>query len=77
MPSCLAWLMASEVKFLPMLVADWLTLHMFKGDPNAAKKAGDIGRWLADHAYFKTHGRPISRDAAKQGRVLTQILHSV
>jgi len=58
----------NATKLAETLVTDWLTSYMFKGDQDAAQKAG-VGRWLADHAYFKTHGRPISRDAAEQKRL--------
>jgi hypothetical protein len=39
---------------------------MFNGEQNAVQKAAEIARWLADHAFFKTHGRPISRALAEQ-----------
>ena len=48
------------------LVTEWLTEYMFKSDPSGASKAAGIGIWLADHAHFKTHGRPISRKEARQ-----------
>jgi hypothetical protein len=48
------------------LVTDWLTAYMFKNDSDATTKAASIAHWLADHGNFKTHGRPISRDAAEQ-----------
>jgi hypothetical protein len=56
----------NATKLSQILVTDWLTSHMFNGDQDAAQKAADIGRWLADHAHFMTHGRPISRDVAEQ-----------
>lgn len=48
------------------LVTEWLTNYMFRSDPNAATKAGDIAAWLGSHNIFKTHGRPISRAVAEQ-----------
>jgi len=59
----------NATKLAELLVADWLTSHMFKGDQDAAQKAADIGHWLADHSNFMTHGRPISRDVAEQKRL--------
>ena len=57
---------SNATKLAETLVSDWLTSHMFKGDQDAAQKGAAIARWLADHAYFKTHGRPISRALAEQ-----------
>ena len=56
----------NATKLAKMLVTNWLTSNMFKGDPDAAQKATAIGDWLADHSHFMTHGRPISRDTAEQ-----------
>lgn len=49
------------------LVAEWLRSWMFAplGQKKAARKARTIARKLADHTAFKSHGRPIHRDAAK------------
>lgn len=41
------------------LVKTWLRAYMFNGDPNAQQKADDIATFLADHAQFKSHGRPV------------------
>jgi hypothetical protein len=47
------------------LVGSWLAQFMLRGDPNAVEKAEAIAAFLADHAYFKTHGRFIDRDQAE------------
>lgn len=47
------------------LASEWLTAWMFKGEPNAKDIASAIAKKLADHKTFKSHGRPIHRDAAQ------------
>lgn len=49
------------------LVAEWLRTWMLAhlGPSKAARKARAIARKLADHTNFKSHGRPIHREAAK------------
>lgn len=49
-----------------LLAAQWLELYMLKGNPNAKKIANDISQKLADNKSFKSHGRHIDRDQAKQ-----------
>ena len=44
------------------LVQVWLETYMFKEEPERAKKAERISKWLADHKHFKSHSRHISRD---------------
>jgi hypothetical protein len=46
------------------LAAQWLRTWMFAGVKYGARKARGIARKLADHTKFKSHGRPIHRDAA-------------
>jgi hypothetical protein len=48
------------------LASEWLQRWMFAGDPKRKQKATRIARRLADHSRFKSHGRPIHRDAAKE-----------
>lgn len=48
------------------LVTEWLTRWMFADDPDAKAKATAVAKQLADHSAFKSHGRPIHRDRAKQ-----------
>jgi len=48
------------------LLAEWLERYMFAGDPDAAGKAKNIANYLSDHKEFKSHGRHISRDKAKE-----------
>jgi len=44
------------------LVSEWLKLYMFRGQADGEAKGKAIAHWLSDHAEFKTHARPISRD---------------
>ena len=47
---------------------------MFAGDPDGAAKAAAIAKCLADHKEFKSHGRPVHREAAaKMGLVIDRI----
>lgn len=48
------------------LAEEWLERYMFSGDSDAAEKAGKIARYLSDHKEFKSHGRHISREKAKE-----------
>lgn len=47
------------------LVGDWLTTYMFRGEPDAQKKAEDIAKRLSSNPEFLTHGRPIGIDQAR------------
>lgn len=58
------------------LAAEWLRTWMFAGTTDRAKKARSIARKLADHTKFKSHGRPIHRDAAKKMGLLIIDLES-
>ncbi len=42
----------------------WMQQNMFKVDPNAEQKSGDIAKWLSDAGHHKTHGHPINFDEA-------------
>lgn len=48
-----------------LLVEQWLTTYMFKGEADGATKAKKIAEWLADHGEFKTHSRPLPREVLK------------
>jgi hypothetical protein len=47
------------------LVGDWLERYMFAGDAEANQKANATASALADHARFKSHGRFIDRQQAR------------
>lgn len=49
------------------LVSEWLRTWMFAtlSPEDASAKALGIAKKLADHTQFKSHGRPIHRDAAR------------
>jgi hypothetical protein len=56
------------------LAAEWLRTWMFKDAPDGATKAASIAKALADHKEFKSHGRPIHREAAeKMGLVVVRL----
>lgn len=48
------------------LLTEWLERYMFSGDTDATEKAKNIANYLSDHKEFKSHGRHISRDKAKE-----------
>jgi hypothetical protein len=46
-----------------------LAAHMLKGDPDAAAKARAAAQWFADHSFFKSHGRNVTRDDARSQHI--------
>jgi hypothetical protein len=46
------------------LVTEWLRRWMFKDQPDGEKRAKEVAARLSDHSKFKSHGRPIHREAA-------------
>jgi hypothetical protein len=48
------------------LVREWLGTYMFRNDPDRRAKARRIANWLANHRYFKSHGRHVPRGAAEK-----------
>jgi len=48
------------------LVLDWLIRYMFSGDRRAEEKSERVANTLADHSLFKSHGRHIHREQAKE-----------
>lgn len=48
------------------LVSEWLRSYMFKSNDYAERIADGIAAWLADHKEFKSHGRHISRERARE-----------
>lgn len=56
------------------LATEWLTSWMFKGQPDGGAKAAAIAKCLADHKEFKSHGRPVHREAAaRMGLVVDRL----
>lgn len=47
------------------LVTEWLEKYMFAREPDAKTKAEGVARSLSDHAVFKSHGRFIDRQQAR------------
>ncbi len=48
------------------LVQEWLAKHMFSGEEDAEDRAKKVATALAKHDDFKTHGRFICRERAKE-----------
>lgn len=48
------------------LLTEWLQRYMFSAVTDAFSKAEKIANYLADHKEFKSHGRHVSRDKAKE-----------
>ncbi len=48
------------------LVKTWLETYMFKGSNDSSTKATEVSDWLANHKYFKSHNRHISREILRQ-----------
>ena len=48
------------------LVSEWLEAYMFAGRADAKVVSSKIATKLADHKEFKSHGRHINRDQAKE-----------
>jgi hypothetical protein len=46
-----------------------LATHMFSVDTDRDKLADDAAKWFADHKFFMSHGRPITRNDARAKRV--------
>lgn len=56
------------------LVAEWLSRWMFHDQDGRDAKARSVAKRLSDHSAFKSHGRPIHRDAAvAMGLVVEQL----
>ncbi|WP_197052461.1 SDH family Clp fold serine proteinase [Halobellus rufus] len=47
------------------LARDWAQKYMFSGDPDAAAKADEISQTLSDFDLFKSHGRHLNREKAR------------
>lgn len=64
----------SALALAEQLATEWLTSWMFAGDPEGSAKAAAIAKCLADHKEFKSHGRPVHREAAaKMGLVVDRL----
>ena len=48
------------------LAGRWLEEHMFAGDADAHTKALQAAAWFSDYPEFRSHGRRVSRDAARE-----------
>jgi len=48
------------------LVSKWLGLYMFSEKSNSKEEANRVATMLANHSLFKSHGRHINREQAKE-----------
>lgn len=58
------------------LVSEWLARYMFSGKADALDRASKIAHALSDHQSFKTHGRHIGREKAKELGLVIEDLES-
>lgn len=54
----------NQIDFGKDLVKNWLSNYMFKGDDG--NKAAEIAEFLSNHDNFKTHGKHINTEKAKE-----------
>lgn len=48
------------------MVAGWLERYMLSEEENAGEKSKKIAEWFADYESFKSHGRRVGRDQARE-----------
>ena len=48
------------------MVAGWLERYMMNGEENAAEKSREIAEWFADYESFRSHGRRVGREQARE-----------
>ena len=48
------------------MVAGWLERYMLSGQDNATGKSKEIAIWFANYESFRSHGRRVGRDQARQ-----------
>lgn len=56
----------NQINLSKELVSKWLKEYMFAGKEDAEQKAINIANYLSNHKIFKTHGRHINREQAKE-----------
>ncbi len=49
-----------------LLVTEWIEKYMFENEPNAGELADKIAKKLSDHKDFKSHGRRIMLEKARE-----------
>lgn len=59
-----------------MLVSEWLQQYMLKDQPNNERTANAIAEQLASHEMFKSHGRHIQRDKARELGLIVEDLET-
>ncbi len=63
-------------EFASKMVAGWLQNYMLREDPEANKKSLDIADWFADYESFRSHGRRVGREQAREIGVVVSDLES-
>jgi hypothetical protein len=56
----------NAIELSKLLVAEWLEKYMFAKDKQSKEKSNKIANMLANHSFFKSHGRHIGREQAKK-----------
>jgi hypothetical protein len=51
-----------------------LQLHMFRRRRKRAELAAEAAEWFADHKFFMSHGRNVTRDDARKHRIIVRDL---
>lgn len=52
-------------KLASNMVAGWLERYMLSGEEDAKGKAETVANWFADYESFRSHGRRVGRDQAR------------
>ncbi len=60
---------ADSKKLASEMVAGWLERYMLSGDEDAATKSKEIAAWFADYESFRSHGRRVGRQQARDNGV--------
>jgi hypothetical protein len=57
-------------------VAQWLSLYMFRNEPDSQTKSNAIANWLGNAKEHKTHGRPITIQPATEHGLKVEALEN-
>lgn len=66
----------NALKLSRTLVSEWLQKYMLKSNPEAQIIADKIAEHLSNHSNFRTHGRHINRDEARELGLIIQDLET-
>ena len=60
---------AHQRELAETLVAGWLKRYMLRDEPNSEAVSAGVAHWFAEFAEFKSHGRRVGRDLARQQKL--------